>query len=46
MARWRNYFAGGIQTPFGGTKMSGFGREKVLAVLSSYYRAKCITTRL
>ena len=40
------YFAGGVPTPFGGTKMSGFGREKGLAALSSYYRVKCITTRL
>ncbi|MCC6303954.1 MAG: aldehyde dehydrogenase family protein [Rhodobacteraceae bacterium] len=40
------YFAGGISTPFGGTKMSGFGREKGLAALASYYRVKCITTRL
>jgi acyl-CoA reductase-like NAD-dependent aldehyde dehydrogenase len=40
------YFAGGVPTPFGGTKLSGFGREKGLAALSSYYRVKCITTRL
>ena len=40
------YFAGGVPTPFGGTKMSGFGREKGLAALASYYRVKCITTRL
>ena len=26
--------------------MSGFGREKELPALSSYYRGKCITTRL
>jgi acyl-CoA reductase-like NAD-dependent aldehyde dehydrogenase len=40
------YFAGGVPTPFGGTKMSGFGREKGMAALASYYRVKCITTRL
>ncbi|MCP4379456.1 MAG: aldehyde dehydrogenase family protein [bacterium] len=40
------YFAGGIATPFGGTKQSGFGREKGLAALASYYRVKCITARL
>ncbi len=40
------FFAGGIATPFGGTKQSGFGREKGLAALASYYRVKCITTRL
>jgi acyl-CoA reductase-like NAD-dependent aldehyde dehydrogenase len=40
------FFAGGIATPFGGTKQSGFGREKGLAALASYYRVKCITARL
>ncbi|MBT4890667.1 MAG: aldehyde dehydrogenase family protein [Rhodospirillales bacterium] len=40
------YFAGGIATPFGGVKNSGFGREKGLAALSSYYQVKCITTRI
>ena len=40
------FFAGGIATPFGGTRQSGFGREKGLAALASYYRVKCITTRL
>ncbi len=40
------FFAGGIATPFGGTKHSGFGREKGLAALASYYRVKCITARI
>lgn len=40
------YFAGGIATPFGGTKLSGFGREKGLAALASYYQVKCITARI
>ncbi len=40
------YFAGGIQTPFGGVKESGFGREKGLAALASYYQVKCITARI
>jgi len=40
------YFAGGVATPFGGTKFSGFGREKGLAALGSYYRVKCITARI
>lgn len=40
------YFAGGIATPFGGVKNSGFGREKGLAALSSYYQVKCITARI
>lgn len=40
------YFAGGVATPFGGTKLSGFGREKGLAALTSYYQVKCITARI
>jgi acyl-CoA reductase-like NAD-dependent aldehyde dehydrogenase len=40
------YFAGGVETPFGGVKQSGFGREKGLAALQNYYRIKCITTRI
>jgi acyl-CoA reductase-like NAD-dependent aldehyde dehydrogenase len=40
------YFAGGVATPFGGTKLSGFGREKGLAALASYFQVKCITARI
>lgn len=40
------YFAGGVPTPFGGTKLSGFGREKGLAALAAYYQVKCITARI
>jgi len=40
------YFAGGIPTPFGGVKNSGFGREKGLAALASYTQIKCITARI
>ena len=40
------YFAGGVETPFGGVKNSGFGREKGLEALKSYFRVKCITTRI
>ncbi|MCC7480097.1 MAG: aldehyde dehydrogenase family protein, partial [Hyphomicrobiales bacterium] len=40
------YFAGGVETPFGGVKNSGFGREKGLEALKSYLRVKCITTRI
>jgi acyl-CoA reductase-like NAD-dependent aldehyde dehydrogenase len=40
------YYAGGIYTPFGGTKMSGFGREKGLNGISSYLRTKNITVML
>ena len=40
------FFAGGVPTPFGGVKNSGFGREKGLAALASYYQVKCITARI
>ena len=40
------YFAGGVATPFGGVKNSGFGREKGLAALNSYFRIKCVTARI
>jgi acyl-CoA reductase-like NAD-dependent aldehyde dehydrogenase len=40
------FFAGGVATPFGGMKDSGFGREKGLAALTSYYRVKCVTARI
>jgi acyl-CoA reductase-like NAD-dependent aldehyde dehydrogenase len=40
------YFAGGVPTPFGGVKNSGFGREKGLAALASYFQVKCVTARI
>ncbi|MCC7016863.1 MAG: aldehyde dehydrogenase family protein [Rhodospirillales bacterium] len=40
------YFAGGVSTPFGGVKNSGFGREKGLAALASYFRVKCVTAKI
>lgn len=40
------YFAGGIELPFGGTKRSGFGREKGLAGLQSYVRIKSVAARI
>ena len=40
------FFAGGVETPFGGVKQSGFGREKGIEALSSYYRVKCVTARI
>lgn len=40
------YFAGGIETPFGGNKLSGFGREKGLEGLRSYCRVKAVTARI
>ncbi|PTW62806.1 aldehyde dehydrogenase (NAD+) [Breoghania corrubedonensis] len=40
------YFAGGIEAPFGGTKFSGFGREKGLEGLLGYCRTKSVAARL
>lgn len=40
-----DYWAGGIEVPFGGTKKSGFGREKGLEGLDAYTRTKAITIR-
>lgn len=40
------YFAGGIEVPFGGNKMSGFGREKGLAAVLAYCRVKSIAARI
>nr|WP_180206972.1 aldehyde dehydrogenase family protein [Pseudomonas sp. SbOxS1]NYU07302.1 aldehyde dehydrogenase family protein [Pseudomonas sp. SbOxS1] len=40
------YFAGGVETPFGGNRLSGFGREKGLEGLRSYCRTKAVTARI
>ncbi len=40
------YFAGGEETPFGGTKLSGFGREKGLAALGHYTQLKNVAIRI
>ncbi|MEM8915598.1 MAG: aldehyde dehydrogenase family protein [Pseudomonadota bacterium] len=40
------YFAGGIEVPFGGNKFSGFGREKGLEALKSYCKTKSIIARI
>ncbi len=40
------YFAGGIETPFGGNRRSGFGRAKGLEALNSYSKLKSVTARL
>ncbi|MEZ2720869.1 aldehyde dehydrogenase family protein [Paenalcaligenes hominis] len=40
------WYAGGIETPFGGVGLSGFGREKGQEALYSYVRTKCVTFKL
>jgi acyl-CoA reductase-like NAD-dependent aldehyde dehydrogenase len=40
------YYAGGVETPFGGNKLSGFGREKGLEGLRAYCRVKSVTARI
>ncbi|ANU06449.1 aldehyde dehydrogenase family protein [Paraurantiacibacter namhicola] len=40
------WFAGGIQTPFGGVGKSGFGREKGAEALLNYVRTKNIAVAL
>lgn len=40
------YFAGGIEVPFGGNKASGFGREKGLDALRSYCKTKSVIARI
>lgn len=40
------YFAGGIETPFGGNRHSGFGREKGLEALRSYAKLKNVAARI
>ncbi|MFI0842559.1 aldehyde dehydrogenase family protein [Mesorhizobium sp. IMUNJ 23232] len=40
------YFAGGIETPFGGNRKSGIGREKGLVAVASYCKTKSVTIRI
>jgi len=40
------YFAGGIEVPFGGNKHSGFGREKGFEGLKSYCKTKSIAGKI
>ncbi len=40
------YFAGGIEVPFGGNRSSGFGREKGLAAVRSYCKLKSVAARV
>ena len=40
------YFAGGVEVPFGGNKRSGFGREKGLEGVRAYTRVKAVAARV
>ncbi len=40
------YFAGGVETPFGGTKSSGYGREKGVEAVQHYTQTKTVTIKL
>lgn len=40
------WFAGGIETPFGGTKRSGYGREKGQEALHNYVQTKNVGIRI
>jgi len=40
------WFAGGIETPFGGVRQSGFGREKGQEAVSSYIRTKNVGIKI
>jgi acyl-CoA reductase-like NAD-dependent aldehyde dehydrogenase len=40
------YFAGGIEVPFGGNRASGFGREKGMEALRSYCKIKSVAMRI
>jgi len=40
------YFAGGIEVPFGGNRKSGFGREKGMEGIRSYCKLKSIVARV
>ena len=40
------YMAGGVETPLGGYKQSGYGREKGIEALHHYTQLKCVTIKL
>ena len=39
------WYAGGVETPFGGFGKSGFGREKGYEALANYYQSKNVGIR-
>ena len=41
-----DYFAGGIALPFGGNRLSGFGREKGLEGLANYCSIKSVAAKI
>jgi aldehyde dehydrogenase (NAD+) len=41
-----SWWSGGVQTPFGGYKLSGYGREKGVEALHHYTQTKCVTVAL
>jgi aldehyde dehydrogenase (NAD+) len=40
------FFAGGIALPFGGNRMSGFGREKGMDAVRTYTKLKSVAARI
>jgi aldehyde dehydrogenase (NAD+) len=44
--RFNEYLAGGAETPLGGDKLSGYGREKGVEALHRHTQLKCVTVRL
>ena len=40
------WFAGGVETPFGGSRQSGYGREKGLEALDNYLHTRNVAIRL
>jgi hypothetical protein len=40
------YFAGGIEMPFGGNRQSGFGRDKGFAAIRNYLRDKSVAAKI
>ena len=40
------WVAGPVETPFGGYKQSGYGREKGIEALHHYTQVKCVTIKL